>query len=87
MPSSTTTSQLNVEFAVMSTSNPKHLSVGGGADPVRAAVGHLLFKASSLPCHTAAHAFSQLVQPSSRFQLALDALLPDLTTHEEVGLP
>jgi hypothetical protein len=48
----------------------------GSADPVRAAVGHLLSRAYSLPCSTAAQAFTQLVQPTSRFQLALDALLP-----------
>jgi hypothetical protein len=56
------------------------------SDPVRASVGHLLDRASSLPCSTAAQAFSQLVQPTSRFQLALDALLPllDLDAHAEV---
>jgi len=45
-------------------------------DPVRVSVGHLLSRAYSLPCSTAAQAFTQLVQPTSRFQLALDALLP-----------
>lgn len=45
-------------------------------NPVRASVGHLLSKAYTLPCSTAAQAFAQLVQPTSRFQLALDALLP-----------
>ncbi|KAJ7589456.1 hypothetical protein C8J56DRAFT_938641 [Mycena floridula] len=43
-----------------------------------AAVGHLLSQASQLPCSTAAQAFTQLVQPTARFQLALDALLPIL---------
>jgi hypothetical protein len=47
-------------------------------DPVMASVSHLLSKAYSLPCSTAAQAFNQLVQPTSRFQLALDALLPRL---------
>ncbi|KAG7086048.1 hypothetical protein E1B28_003569 [Marasmius oreades] len=61
-------------------------STGGGAgsmgaDPVRAAVAHLLSKAYSLPCSTAAHSFSNLVQPTSRFQLALDALLPILESN------
>ena len=46
------------------------------SDPVRISVGHLLSKAYTLPCSTAAQAFSQLVQPTARFQLALDALLP-----------
>jgi hypothetical protein len=57
------------------TSLPKQPNSGGG-DPVRASVSHLLSKACTLPCSTAAQAFSQLVQPTSRFQLALDALLP-----------
>jgi hypothetical protein len=48
----------------------------GPADPVRAALSHLLSRAYSLPCSTAAQAFTQLVQPTSRFQLALEALLP-----------
>ncbi|KAJ8075496.1 hypothetical protein PM082_021126 [Marasmius tenuissimus] len=51
------------------------------ADPVRAAVAHLLSKAYSLPCSTAAHSFANLVQPTSRFQLALDALLPILESN------
>ncbi|KAG5638840.1 hypothetical protein H0H81_009611 [Sphagnurus paluster] len=46
------------------------------ADPVRASLRHLLTKAFTLPCSTAAQAYSQIVQPTSRFQLALDALLP-----------
>ncbi|KAF8637461.1 hypothetical protein AX17_002806 [Amanita inopinata Kibby_2008] len=45
-------------------------------DPVKASVAHLLTRAYSLPCSTAAQAFMQLVQPTSRFQVALDALLP-----------
>ncbi|PPR02530.1 hypothetical protein CVT24_001956 [Panaeolus cyanescens] len=57
-------------------------------DSIRASVGHLLNKAFSLPCSTGALAFSQLVQPTSRFQLALDALLPvlDSTTSTETQL-
>jgi hypothetical protein len=56
------------------------------ADPIRVSVGHLLSRAYSLPCSTAAQAFTQLVQPTSRFQLALDALLPllDPNTPAEV---
>lgn len=53
-------------------------------DSLRASVGHLLTRAYQLPCSTAAQAFSQLVQPTSRFQLALDALLPLLTNSSEV---
>ncbi|KAF8891036.1 hypothetical protein BD779DRAFT_1437974 [Infundibulicybe gibba] len=45
-------------------------------DPARTSVGHLLSRAYSLPCSTAAQAFTQLVQPTARFQLALDVLLP-----------
>ncbi|THH17684.1 hypothetical protein EW146_g3180 [Bondarzewia mesenterica] len=47
-------------------------------DPLRASVSHLLAKGYTLPCSTAAQAFVQLVQPTARFQLALDALLPIL---------
>uniref|UniRef100_A0A0W0FP41 Uncharacterized protein n=1 Tax=Moniliophthora roreri TaxID=221103 RepID=A0A0W0FP41_MONRR len=57
------------------------MGIGGpglAVDPVRAAVSHLLSTAYSLPCSTAAHSFANLVQPTSRFQLALDALLPIL---------
>ncbi|OBZ74622.1 hypothetical protein A0H81_05284 [Grifola frondosa] len=53
-------------------------------DPVRASVGHLLSRAYSLPCSTAAQAFTQLVQPISRFQVALDALMPLLETNVEL---
>jgi len=45
-------------------------------DPLRASVGVLLSRAYSLPCTAAAQAFNQLVPPTSRFQLALDVLLP-----------
>ncbi|KIL55173.1 hypothetical protein M378DRAFT_649041 [Amanita muscaria Koide BX008] len=48
----------------------------GPLDPVKASVAHLLTRAYSLPCSTAAQAFAHLVQPVARFQLALDALLP-----------
>ncbi|KAK0219117.1 hypothetical protein IW262DRAFT_1448944 [Armillaria fumosa] len=56
-------------------------------DPVRASVGHLLSRAYTLPCSTAAQAFIQLVQPTSRFQLALDVLLPllDPNTSSELA--
>ena len=50
----------------------------GHVDPLYASVGHLLSKACSNTCFTAAQAFAQLVQPTARFQLALDALLPIL---------
>jgi len=48
------------------------------ADPSRASVSHLLTQAYSLPCSTATQAFTQIVQPTSRFQVALDVLLPVL---------
>ncbi|TFK50605.1 hypothetical protein OE88DRAFT_275862 [Heliocybe sulcata] len=50
----------------------------------RTSVGHLLQRAYTLPCSTAAQAFTQLVQPTSRFQLALDALLPVLDARVEL---
>jgi hypothetical protein len=59
----------------------------GHADPLYASVGHLLSKACSNTCFTAAQAFAQLVQPTARFQLALDALLPILDSpRSEVSL-
>ncbi|KAJ8463333.1 hypothetical protein ONZ45_g17616 [Pleurotus djamor] len=48
------------------------------ADTTRASVAHLMRRTLSLPCSNAAQAFSQLVQPTMRFQVALDALLPIL---------
>ncbi|KAI9509921.1 hypothetical protein F5148DRAFT_1183918 [Russula earlei] len=54
------------------------LASQGHPDPLHASVGHLLSKACSNTCFTAAQAFVQLVQPTARFQLALDALLPIL---------
>lgn len=55
---------------------PTPVATPGPVDPVKASVAHLLTKAYSLPCSTAAQAFTHLVQPMARFQLALDALLP-----------
>jgi len=51
---------------------------------IRASVGHLLSRALSMPCSTAASAFNQLAQPTARFQLALDALLPILDSNAGV---
>jgi len=53
-------------------------------DQVHASVSHLLTRAYSLPCSTAAQAFAGLVQPIARFQLALDALLPLLDSAKSV---
>ncbi|KAH7922275.1 hypothetical protein BV22DRAFT_1017641 [Leucogyrophana mollusca] len=58
---------------------------GSGDQAVQASLGHLLSRAYTLPCSTAAQAFSQLVQPTSRFQLALDALLPLLNSSAELA--
>lgn len=58
----------------------------GAADQVHASVSHLLTRAHSLPCSTAAQAFAQLVQPTARFQLALDALLPLLDSTKSIEL-
>ncbi|KAK0434259.1 uncharacterized protein EV420DRAFT_1597639 [Desarmillaria tabescens] len=65
---------------------PSSVQTNSG-DPVRASVGNLLSRAYSLPCSTAAQAFIQLVQPTSRFQLALDVLLPllDPNTSSELA--
>lgn len=56
------------------------------AGQVHASVSHLLTRAYSLPCSTAAQAFAGLVQPIARFQLALDALLPLLDSAKSVEL-
>ncbi|PFH50197.1 hypothetical protein AMATHDRAFT_145710 [Amanita thiersii Skay4041] len=59
----------------------------GASDAIRASVAHLLTRAYSLPCSTAAQAFAQLVQPTSRFQLALEVLLPVLGSGAVENLP
>ncbi|KAH8986576.1 hypothetical protein EDB92DRAFT_1878740 [Lactarius akahatsu] len=63
------------------------LAAQGHADPLYTSVGHLLSKACSNTCSTAAQAFFQLVQPTARFQLALDALLPVLGSPRSEKLP
>lgn len=65
--------------------SPTFASQISSGDPVRASVAHLLVRAYTLPCSTAAQAFSQLVQPTARFQLALDALLPLLNSSVELA--
>ncbi|KAF8063943.1 hypothetical protein FPV67DRAFT_1502917 [Lyophyllum atratum] len=60
----------------MSSMPPPPSPMSPMGDPVRASVRHLLTRAYTLPCSTAAQAYTQIVQPTSRFQLALDALLP-----------
>ncbi|TFK65301.1 hypothetical protein BDN72DRAFT_773508 [Pluteus cervinus] len=52
-------------------------------DPVKAALNHLLSKALTKPCSAAGNAYSKLVQPIARFQLALDTLLPLLEDKNE----
>lgn len=57
-------------------------------DQVRVSVTSLLAaRAHSWSCSTTAQAFTQTVQPTSRFQIALDVLLPILDTHIDVRLP
>ncbi|KAI0656232.1 hypothetical protein C8Q70DRAFT_1046875 [Cubamyces menziesii] len=53
-------------------------------DSTRASVTHLLASACSTPCSTAAHTFIQIVPPLSRFQLALDVLMPMLDSRVEL---
>ncbi len=55
-------------------------------DATRASVHHLLAGAFATPCSTAAHNFMQIVPPLSRFQLALDVLMPVLDAPVEVSL-
>ncbi|OCB86003.1 hypothetical protein A7U60_g6898 [Sanghuangporus baumii] len=54
------------------------------SDPVRTSVAHLLAQADGIPCSAAAQAFAQLVQPAGRFGIALDILLPLLSSYSEV---
>ena len=54
-------------------------------DTTRASVAHLLAGAVATPCANAAHAFVQIVPPLSRFQLALDVLMPMLDAPVEVS--
>ncbi|KAJ7085153.1 hypothetical protein B0H15DRAFT_378887 [Mycena belliarum] len=54
------------------------MSTAADPDGARAAVSHLLDRASSYPCSAAAPAFARLAHSTSTFQLALDALLPVL---------
>ena len=56
------------------------------ADPLRASVTHLLARAYGLPCSAVAQAFTQLVQSASRFQVALETLLPLLSGNAEVRM-
>lgn len=54
-------------------------------DSTRASVNRLLAGACSTPCSTAAQTFVQIVPPLSRFQLALDVLMPMLNAPIEVS--
>jgi len=62
----------------------ERIKVAMAVNQIHASVSHLLTRAHSLPCFTAAQAFSALVQPIARFQLALDALLPLLDSAKSV---
>ncbi|KAI0830087.1 hypothetical protein BC628DRAFT_1472729 [Trametes gibbosa] len=54
------------------------------ADATRSAVTQLLAGACATPCSTAAHTFVQTVPPLSRFQLALEVLMPMLDSRVEL---
>ena len=84
-PSTITTTNFSTTTSTKAATQFQPLTSG---DPIRASVAHLLTRAFSLPCSTGAMAFAQLVQPNSRFQLALDALLPILDSNKpaEVGI-
>lgn len=55
-------------------------------DPLRSSVVHLLSRANAFPCSAAVQSFTQLVPPISRFQLALDVVLPVLDSPVDVCL-
>jgi len=63
---------------------PARSSQQPSTESIRASVAQLLSQAHNLPCSKAAQAFSQLLPHISRFQLALDALLPSLDEGNEV---
>jgi len=63
---------------------PARSSQQPSTESIRASVAQLLAQAHNLPCSKAAQAFSQLLPHISRFQLALDALLPSLDEGNEV---
>ncbi|KAI0341196.1 hypothetical protein BDW22DRAFT_1359447 [Trametopsis cervina] len=54
-------------------------------DPLRSSVAHLLSRALNAPCSTAAQSYMQMVPSTSRFQLALDVLLPLLDSPAEIS--
>ncbi|KAJ3567268.1 hypothetical protein NP233_g6480 [Leucocoprinus birnbaumii] len=83
---SNSTSSTTTSTTATATEMADSADAAGVSDPVHASVSHLLSRAYSLPCSTAAQAFAQLVQPTSRFQLALDALLPLLDSAKSVEL-
>lgn len=57
----------------------------GPVDPLRSSVVHLLSRAHTLPCSTAAQSYMQLVPATSRFSLALDVLFPLLDSPADVS--
>ena len=63
---------------------PTRSSQQPSTESIRASVSQLLSQAHNLPCSKAAQAFAQLLPHISRFQLALDALLPSLDEGNEV---
>lgn len=54
-------------------------------ESIKASVTQLLSQAHNLPCSKAAQAFTKLLPHISRFQLALDALLPSLDEGNEAA--
>ncbi|KAI0632790.1 hypothetical protein C8Q77DRAFT_1119739 [Trametes polyzona] len=63
----------------------KQYQMSMSGDSTRASVAQLLAGACATPCSTAAHTFVQIVPPLSRFQLALEVLMPMLDA--SVALP
>ncbi|KAE9397874.1 hypothetical protein BT96DRAFT_966122 [Gymnopus androsaceus JB14] len=81
VPSTSNSSYSVSPYSILSPSISSSLSSNPSPSPLDqllTSIRHLLSRALSLPCSTAAQAFTQLVQPTLRFQLALDALLPVL---------
>ncbi|KAJ3005341.1 hypothetical protein NUW54_g4381 [Trametes sanguinea] len=76
------TAALYQQLPPLATKQQQITSMSG--DSTRASVTHLLAGACSTPCSTAAHTFMQIVPPLSRFQLALEVLMPMLDSRVEL---
>ncbi|KAI0087555.1 hypothetical protein BDY19DRAFT_994871 [Irpex rosettiformis] len=64
---------------------PMAMKPVNAVDHLRSSIAHLLTRGLNLPCSTAAQSYNQMVPSTSRFQLALDVLLPLLDSTAELS--